>query len=197
MKTKLVVGSIIAVVILILLSFTSVVGFQSVKSDSKIASPLFRIRNQKGEITSNYIRKGDTVGIYFPAEKSKIASVQGVIVKIRNMNDDENNKFIDYIHNNFYSKSIIEEREFNNLVILLEKIRNNPYEFMSNVQLDNEGFFTTLAMSKYALYKELFVGILLSIILLIIIFIAFYAYLLKQISISFSETCMCKQCMTL
>ncbi len=40
MNKKILIGSIIAVVLLTLVSFTSVVGFQSVKSDSKIHSPL-------------------------------------------------------------------------------------------------------------------------------------------------------------
>ena len=63
MKKKILIGSIIAVVILVLVSFSSVVGYRSVNSDSKIESPLFRIRNEKGEVSSNYLGKGEDITI--------------------------------------------------------------------------------------------------------------------------------------
>jgi len=50
MKKKIIVGSIIAVVILLLVSFTSVVGYQSVESDSKIVLPLFKVRNNQKDL---------------------------------------------------------------------------------------------------------------------------------------------------
>lgn len=63
MKKKILIGSIIAVVLLTLVSFSSVVGYSSVNSDSKIESPLFRIRNEKGEVSSNYLGKGEDITI--------------------------------------------------------------------------------------------------------------------------------------
>jgi len=50
MKKKILIVSIIAVLILLLVSFTSVVGYQSVKSDSKITSPLFKVRNNPKDL---------------------------------------------------------------------------------------------------------------------------------------------------
>jgi hypothetical protein len=46
MNNKILTGSIIAVAILILVSFTSVVGYSSVESDGK-SSPLFNVRSSR------------------------------------------------------------------------------------------------------------------------------------------------------
>ena len=46
MEKRILIGSIIAVVILILLSFTSAIGYRSIESDVKV-SPLFNIRSSK------------------------------------------------------------------------------------------------------------------------------------------------------
>ena len=48
MRKKLLLGSIIAVVILILVSFTGVVGYQTTKSSTIArASPLFSVRSKR------------------------------------------------------------------------------------------------------------------------------------------------------
>ena len=44
---KILLGSIIAVAVLIGVSFTSVVGYSSVKSNSAINSPLFNVRTNR------------------------------------------------------------------------------------------------------------------------------------------------------
>ena len=65
MKTKIILGSIGAVVILILVSFTNVVGIQSTTSRTVNQSPLFNIRTQKAInqeskpiLISHYLGKG-------------------------------------------------------------------------------------------------------------------------------------------
>jgi hypothetical protein len=73
MKLKILIGSILAVAILISVSFVSVVGYQSVKTNDKYFSPLFSIRtqraaqevNEKG-FTTNYLGKGEKLSILFP-----------------------------------------------------------------------------------------------------------------------------------
>jgi len=74
MKTnkRILVGSIIAVVIFILMSFTSVVGFEKVESDSKIMSPLFGVRTNRAVnkdipiIRGTFIGKGKEISISLP-----------------------------------------------------------------------------------------------------------------------------------
>ena len=64
MNKKILLGSIIAAVILVLVSFTSVVGYSSVKSTSGKASPLFSIRTSRAideetkDFTCDYVGKG-------------------------------------------------------------------------------------------------------------------------------------------
>ena len=49
MNKKILIGSIIAVVILVLVSFTGVVGYQTTKSSTIArASPLFKVRTNRG-----------------------------------------------------------------------------------------------------------------------------------------------------
>lgn len=78
MKKKIVILSIGAAVILILVSFTSVVGFQNNESDKKKMSPLYRIRtnkalneNIKDSLTCNYVGKGKLM-LLLPSLEEKI-----------------------------------------------------------------------------------------------------------------------------
>ena len=73
MNKKILLGSIIAVVILVLVSFTGVVGYQSAKSSTIArASPLFSVRSKRAidreskDLTSDYIGKGEEVTIPIP-----------------------------------------------------------------------------------------------------------------------------------
>ena len=86
MNKKILIGSIIAVVILVLVSFTSVVGYNSVKSNSVKASPLFSVRTNRaiGEetkvLTCKYIGKGITLP--FPARDDKTVLTQKVMIEL-------------------------------------------------------------------------------------------------------------------
>jgi hypothetical protein len=68
MNNKILIGSIIVVAILVLMSFTSVVGYNSVESDVKI-SPLFNIRSRRAvdkeckDFTCDYFGKGEEIKI--------------------------------------------------------------------------------------------------------------------------------------
>jgi len=87
MKKKIIIGSILAVALLTLVSFSSVVGYNSVKSDSKIASPLFRIKNNKGGISSNYIGKGKAINILLPKRNDKALLIVKFVNLIKMMDD--------------------------------------------------------------------------------------------------------------
>jgi len=93
MNTKILVGSIGAVAILILVSFTNVVGVQSTTSGSVNESPLFRIRttranseNSKDALTSNYLGKGLNA-LPFPLRDNRTALIQKVIEIIEKMDE--------------------------------------------------------------------------------------------------------------
>jgi len=71
MNKKILIGSIIAVAILILVSFTSVVGYRRVESNVK-DSPLFNIRSSRAvdkegkDFTTDYVGKGEEINIPVP-----------------------------------------------------------------------------------------------------------------------------------
>ena len=104
MKSKLLVGSITIVVILIMLSFNSVVGYSSVRSTTGIESPLFKVRTNRaigGEskiLTSNYFGRGNTLP--FPKRDDKAVMIQKVVDGIRTMDDKTFESFITSLINN-------------------------------------------------------------------------------------------------
>lgn len=100
-KKPLIVGSILAVVLLVLGSLSNVVGYQSVKSSAVSDSPLFSTRTQRATnqqqniVTSQYLGKGkDTIP--FPLRDNKTSMIQKFINQIRNMDDNTFSKFVKY-----------------------------------------------------------------------------------------------------
>ena len=97
MKKKILIGSIIAVVILVLVSFTSVVGYNSVKSNVK-TSPLFKVRTNRAigeeskDITCMFVGKGIT--LLFPKRDDKSVLTQKVVDRINRMDDKTFERFI-------------------------------------------------------------------------------------------------------
>jgi len=91
MKKNILVGSIIAVAILMAVSFTSVVGYSSVASNSVMNSPLFHMRTsraigqQSKDIHRQYITKGSIV--WFPAQDEKTIVTQEIVDRIRKMDE--------------------------------------------------------------------------------------------------------------
>ncbi|UCF12306.1 MAG: hypothetical protein JSW06_09735 [Thermoplasmatales archaeon] len=100
MKKKIIIGSIIAVVILISVSFTGVVGYSSVKSNSRKASPLFSVRTNRAigeeskDIACDYAGKGKTTLITIPKRDDRVVLTQRVIDSIRTMDDETLERFI-------------------------------------------------------------------------------------------------------
>ncbi len=94
----LVVGSILAVVILITVSFTSVVGFQSNSITKAKNSPLFNIRtknaiNEKQDaLTCEYVRKDKGFTIPIPTYDIRNALLQKLINRIRDLDRESLNK---------------------------------------------------------------------------------------------------------
>ena len=86
MNNKILIGSIIAICILIGVSFTSVVGYNSVDSDVK-PSPLFNIRSsraidEKSEgLSCAYVGKGEEIFLSIPKRNSRIEFIEKMIEK--------------------------------------------------------------------------------------------------------------------
>ena len=105
MNNKILIGSIIAVVILVLVSFTGVVGYQSVKSTSAINSPLFYVRSSRAideeskDIASDYVGKGEESVLSIPKRDGRTALGQKFIDRISEMDDETSKQLITFLIN--------------------------------------------------------------------------------------------------
>ena len=94
MEKKILLGSIIAVVILVLVSFTGVVGYQTTKSSTIArASPLFSVRSQRAideeskDLTCDYVGKGEAVSFPLPTLNSRNKLIQNGLEIFRGMDE--------------------------------------------------------------------------------------------------------------
>jgi len=99
MNKKILIGSIIAVTVLIGVSFTSVVGYRSGASDVK-ASPLFNIRcsraidEESGDLSCEYVGKGEVGILSIPKRDDRIELTYKIIESIIKMDDKTYDRFI-------------------------------------------------------------------------------------------------------
>ena len=100
MNKKILIGSLVAVVIIILVSFTGVVGYQTTKSSNIArASPLFAVRSSRAideeskGLICDYVGKGEEISISVPTFNSRNTQMQKVIDRISQMDGKEFNHF--------------------------------------------------------------------------------------------------------
>ncbi|MBE3102502.1 MAG: hypothetical protein IMZ47_09590 [Firmicutes bacterium] len=143
MKTKILLGSIGAVAILILVSFTNVIGVQSTTSGSISNSPLFNIRTQKAinegskdTLTSNYLGKGLNA-LPFPLRDNRTALIQKFIERIGRMDDKEFNRFQSLVISHFYEEKNNLKIDTTQLVTILKHLKSNTKEL--KIILNNNG----------------------------------------------------------
>ena len=101
MEKRILLGSIIAVVILVLVSFTGVVGYQTTKSSTIArASPLFSIRSSRAideeskDLTCDYVGKGKSTSIAFPKRNYTLSIIKKIIDIMRIEEDIQFNRLI-------------------------------------------------------------------------------------------------------
>ena len=131
MKKKILIGSIIAIIILILVSFTGVVGYHTTKSNVR-ASPLFNIRTSRAideeskDITCDYVGKGEETSIHLSSRMKRTERVQKVISIIGKMDGKAFSKFIGRIILHLKSKEQMADTETSYVIQALHNIRENP-----------------------------------------------------------------------
>jgi hypothetical protein len=155
MNNKILMGSIIAVSLLIGVSFTSVVGVNSVESDVKI-SPLFNIRsrraiNQDGKgFTTDYVGKGEEIIIPLSDRNNIEVFIVKIIDRISKMDDKTINKFIFFAINKIKHSNNSDQMYIDELLTALPQIRENPKELDNFIYTDtNNSFATPLTLSDY------------------------------------------------
>jgi hypothetical protein len=129
MKKKILIGSIIAVAIIVGVSLTSVVGYQSVESNFK-ESPLFNVRSgraiekESNDVTCDYVGKGKLTNFY----------VQEVDVKTKNIlynafngvSDTTFTRFANLIIYHLQNRDKQKDISSQDILHTLKKIKDNP-----------------------------------------------------------------------
>ncbi|UCD13966.1 MAG: hypothetical protein JSW60_00685, partial [Thermoplasmatales archaeon] len=131
--------SIIAVAILIGVSFTSVVGYSGVKSNVK-ASPLFTVRTKRAideeteGLTCDYVGKGNILP--FPTRDDRTMLIQKVINRISKLNDREFNLFKNVVIHNSLQENKIKCKDVDEFSIILRQLRDNTidYNFVEEIK---------------------------------------------------------------
>ena len=136
-KKILILGSICAVVILIGVSFSSVVGFQSNEASSKRVSPLFNVRtknilNENNlALTCGYVGKDKGNTVYIPILDNTRALL---IDRLRRLDNTAFNKFITLIINQANKGDEFEDLDVSKILDALYLIREKP-DIVKNMHL--------------------------------------------------------------
>ncbi len=132
MNKKILLGSIIAVVILVLVSFTGVVGYQTTKSSTIVkASPLFSVRSKRAidedskDLTCDYVGKGEENVISIPKRDSKTALIQKVIDRISRMDDKVLNKLMFSVIKHVKQNGRLTDIDNNKIINALNQLKDN------------------------------------------------------------------------
>jgi hypothetical protein len=148
MKKKIILGSIFAVVILIFLSFTNVVGIHTVDSNSdSVSYPLFSIRtkraiNEEQEFeTGSYLGKGKELPILIPKRDSKKALFQDFIVRINQMDDKSFIKLVNNIITHLNQDDDSHNYNTRKIILTLNILRNNPKMGQDYIIAENNDYF--------------------------------------------------------
>jgi hypothetical protein len=153
-KYPLIGGSIVAVLLLVSASLTNVVGYQSVQSYVPSGSPLFSVRTErainqmsKAVLFSDYLGKGQ-YSMSFPEHDNRTELIQKVIDRIRTMDDDAFNRFIDYAVIQINHKNSLKDISVDEFIKGLYQIRKSQ----QNIRVygdKNDGNYTYFAPNSY------------------------------------------------
>ena len=152
MNKKILIGSILAVAILTLVSLSNVVGYQSIKSDSKVNSPLFNIRTnivinkEHNNLKFDYIGKDKSSVIPIPRRLEYSAMIQSILEYVNNMDFVTYNKFLELFHNDNIDKDSITEEQIQILLPLVDIIKENE-DSISFLKKTPTSCFCTYAIS--------------------------------------------------
>jgi len=131
MNKKILLGSIITVVILVLVSFTGVVGYQTTKSLTIArASPLFSIRTSRAideeskDLACDYVGKGEESVLSIPKRNDTKIEIEKVLDILTKIDDKTFNNFIKKI----IQDKRVKDREIQTITKALFHLRNTYKE---------------------------------------------------------------------
>ena len=193
MKRKIFVSSIFSVVIIILMSFTNVIGYTSNNSDSVEISPLFITRTNKAIeqdnnlFSSNYIGKGKEIKIQFPEKNNEKEMICKYIDAICHMDDNSFKRLISKTIFQVNKDDKLKDIGANKVLLLLNSMRVYPDELKSFLlnEKDVEKKFTTSNYTIGLKWKPgCFLQLLISSIIGVVIIIIFATLLILDDYIS-------------
>ena len=148
MNNKILLGSIIAVVILVLVSFTGVVGYQTTKSSTIAkASPLFTIRSsgaideESKDLSCDYVGKGVVTNIYLPKGNDRTDSVDALINVIKRMDDKSLQRFAYFITYRLHQTDELQQYDSEDIFQSLKQLRDNPDNVILYTEKETEETF--------------------------------------------------------
>ncbi|MCK5260600.1 MAG: hypothetical protein KAJ44_00290 [Thermoplasmatales archaeon] len=146
MNKKILIGSFVAVIILILVSFTSVVGFHTVISTSAKDSPLFSIRakrainKEQDALTCDYVGKGEESVLSIPKRDDRTALVQNFIDRVSKMDDKTFKRYQNLIINQIQKNDKYDDVNINEVITAIRQLRDNPERI--NLNVNKNGNYT-------------------------------------------------------
>ncbi|EMR75547.1 hypothetical protein MBGDF03_00363 [Thermoplasmatales archaeon SCGC AB-540-F20] len=152
MKKQIMIVSILAVVILIGVSFSSVVGYNKVTSNVK-ESPLFKIRTSRAidedskDIACDYVGKGEVTNIYLPKGNDRTDSVDTLINVIKRMDDKSLQRFAYFIKYRLQQTDSTPDFDSKDIFQSLKQLRDNPDSVKLNTEKES---FDTLVLTMSA-----------------------------------------------
>jgi len=137
MEKRILLGSIIAVVILVLVSFTGVVGYQTTKSSTIArASPLFSIRSKRAideeskDLTRDYVGKGEESVLSIPKREDR-GEFQKFVKMFGEMDEIEIRRFLVSIARMINEKDMIRYENIYEAEKILSNLKRNPSGFFT------------------------------------------------------------------
>lgn len=142
MKKKILVISVSAVVLLVLASYSSVVGTSNVQSTQKVESPLFAIRTQRSiqreneqAVQSYYLGKGLNSHLFSPIQPS-LNSALDRTVKMLNANPGFFEKILKTLSSNPRVVALLEQNGMTvaEFKTYLNRLKNDPSLFIDEIR---------------------------------------------------------------
>ncbi len=142
MKKKILVISVSAVVLLVLASYSSVVGTSNVQSKQEVSSPLFAIRTQRSTqkgseqtVQSYYLGKGLHSHLFNPLQPS-LNNALDRTVKMLNANPDFFEKILKTLSSNPRVISLLEQNGMtvSEFKTYLNRLKNDPSLFIDEIR---------------------------------------------------------------
>lgn len=140
-KKPLIAVCICIVVLFVLGSLSNVVGYQSVKSTVN-DSPLFQTRKQRATNQQQNNIRFQYIGmrinaLSFPLQDSNTKIIQKFIDRIRTMDDDTFNRFIEYVVKQINHKNNLKSVDVNDFIKGLRQIRKNTQNIVVDKGLND------------------------------------------------------------